>query len=104
MEIRTNTAGEGDNLSDASVGRAFRNGSLLGVPAIYAVMVVIVLAAGGSWAQAFLIATWPALVAGPFFGGLLLLGRLVLEDEHPVAVIPLPLADTTRSGQSARAA
>jgi hypothetical protein len=48
---------------------------LVGVAAIYAFMVAIGMAAGTTLPVASPMAIWPALFAGPFFGGVVLLGR-----------------------------
>ncbi len=61
------------------LGRGLVSSALAGVAAIYALMVAIGMAAGTTLGVASLLAIWPALFAGPFFGGVVLLGRQLAQ-------------------------
>ena len=90
-------------LTDADAVRALRLGSLVGIPAVYAIVVLIGLAAGLSMIDAVLIAAWPAIVGGPFFGTLAVLGAEIRDRERHGVVVPITEA-VRRPATSPRAA
>ena len=73
------STGPGAEQEPVELGRGLGFSALAGVAAIYALMVAIGMAAGTTLAVALLLAIWPALFAGPFFGGVVLLGRQLTE-------------------------
>jgi hypothetical protein len=91
-------------LSDGQVGHALRAGSLTGIPAIYALVTLISLAAGAPLLDALVIAVWPAIVGGPFFGAVVFLGLAVAHDDRQAEVVPLPATNARRTPTASRAA
>ncbi len=64
-------------LTDADAAHALTLGSAIGIPAIFAIVLLISLTAGASWTESVVIAAWPAVFGGPFFGALVVLGGVV---------------------------
>ncbi len=62
--------------TDAEVGRAIVRGALIGTPVAFAVMAVA-LRSVAPWWQVALVALWPALVGGWFYGGLVALAPVM---------------------------
>lgn len=104
MTIPRNTANDDFELTDADAAHALVLGSAIGIPTIFAIVLLIGLAAGASWTDALVIAVWPALVGGPFFGALAALARVARADEHHAVVIPIAPALRPRSAAPTRAA
>ena len=73
------------------LGRGLGFSALAGVAAIYALVVAIGMAAGTTLGVASLLAIWPALFAGPFFGGVVLLGRQLAQKDREGAPRSVPL-------------
>jgi hypothetical protein len=102
MTTRTTTPVDVE-LTDADAVRALRLGSLFGIPAVFATVVLIGLAAGLSMIDAGLIAVWPGIVGGPFFGALAVLGAEIRDHQAHAAVVPITQA-VRRPTTTARAA
>ncbi len=79
-----------DELDDATVGRMVRRGVLIGIPAVYAISLLIALP-GAGWPAAPLIAILPALFAGPWLGStiMLLTHRAATLPARAGTVVPL---------------
>lgn len=56
-------------LSDQQFAHALKMGVLVGIPIVYAVVVVITMLAVPGNAALTIAALWPAIVGGPFFAG-----------------------------------
>jgi hypothetical protein len=91
MTTRTTTTADVE-VADADAVHPLRLGSLFGVPAVYAIVVLIGLAAGTSMTDALFIAAWPAIVGGPFFGALAVLGAEIRDHERHAVVVPITQA------------
>ena len=76
------SGGGAHELQDLAVGHAAQTGIIAGVVVCYPLMVAICLLAGTGFAVALWLALWPALFAGPFFGGVVSVGRLVSRVER----------------------
>jgi hypothetical protein len=83
LEETPASGGGAHELQDLAVGHAAQTGIIAGVVVCYPLMVAICLLAGTGLGVALLLALWPALFAGPFFGGVVSVGRLVSRVERP---------------------
>jgi hypothetical protein len=61
-----------DELDDAQFGRLVADGAVLGVPLAYVISLLVILP-GAGWHLALWMAAWPALVAGMWVGGMVML-------------------------------
>ncbi len=86
------------------LGRGLGFSVLVGVATIYALMVAIGMAAGTTLPIALLLAIWPALFAGPFFGGVVLLGRQLAQIDRESVSRSGPLATVAADPGLRRAA
>ena len=80
--------------SDAEMGRILALGFAMGVPTAFVLSMVICALAGIGWGPAAVVATWGAVVGGPFFGVSLLLKR-VSELDADSAPSRVPTATTS---------
>ena len=97
------STGPGAEQEPVELGRGLGFSALAGVAAIYALMVAIGMAAGTTLGVASLAAIWPALFAGPFFGGVVLLGhQLAQKDREGVSrSVPLGAVDADQGHRRA---
>jgi hypothetical protein len=72
---------EKNDLTDDDVRRAMVRGALFGTPAAFAVLMIALLGAA-PWRQVALVALWPALVGGWFYGALLALAPAMRRSER----------------------
>lgn len=79
-------------LTDRAAGHAVRTGILVGIPATFLIVVAMTITIV-DLKTAVAIAIWPALVAGPYAGGLALLLSAGDNDRRVAEVTTLPLAD-----------
>lgn len=91
-------AAEPCQLSDAAFGRLFTLGALFGTPALYALLAGIGVLAGAGLPAALLAAAWPAVVAGWYFGGIVVLTVEELRKAH-AASAPAPAAPRAPAGR-----
>ena len=66
---------EPEELSEAEFVHTLRMAVVVGVPAVFALLVVMMLLATGAETGFVLGAMWPAIVGGPFFAGFVYLSR-----------------------------
>jgi hypothetical protein len=98
VTIPRNTTKEDVGLTDADAAHALVLGSTIGIPTLFAIVLVVSLTAGASWTDALIIAAWPAVVGGPFFGALVAVGGAVQAYEHRAEVIDIaPVARPPRA-------
>ncbi len=94
-------------IDDTDLGRILARGALLGVPLAFLVTFLVALPAGGI-TIALVVSIWPAVVAGPWIGATLLMGKRAMElQAHPRSpeiptITPAPI--TTSSSAAERAA
>jgi hypothetical protein len=81
-------------LEDADVGRILAHGAALGVPLAYVISLLVVLP-GAGWPLALWIGAWPALVAGPWVGGVVFLLKRLGELEARPHIIAVSAATPT---------
>ena len=73
----------GTRIDDIDLGRILFHGALFGLPLAYVVTFLIALPAAGP-AIAGVVSIWPAIVAGPWLGATLLMGKRSRElQAHP---------------------
>ena len=65
-----------DEFSDAEFARAFKLGALFGLPVIYLVVVAVSWLAAPGNVELLVVALWPTLFGGWYFGGVVALGVL----------------------------
>jgi hypothetical protein len=91
-------------IDDTDLGRIYLRGALFGLPLAYLVTFLVTLPAGGV-TIALVVSIWPAIVAGPWLGATLLMGRRAMQlQAHPRSPeIPTitPAPTTTSSSASA---
>jgi hypothetical protein len=73
---------------DADVSRMLRRGALIGIPAMYLILVVVALVAVPGQPALLLAMIWPALVGGWYFGAIVELSRYELRHQQPRAAQP----------------
>lgn len=78
----------GIDLEASTVGAGVRRGVVRGVPTIFVLITVVALLGGVSPGSALGLAVLPALVAGPYFGTLIVLSHIE-EKRHLAEVTPL---------------
>jgi hypothetical protein len=64
------------------MGRILAAGSAWGIPVMFAVTMVICLMDRVSWSGSLGVATWGALIGGPFFGVMVFFGKRVGDLGH----------------------
>lgn len=76
-------------IDDTDLGRIYLRGALLGLPLAYLITFLVTLPAGGL-TIALVVSIWPAIVAGPWLGATMLMGKRAMElQAHPRSpVIP----------------
>lgn len=72
MNTTTMTAEPGE-IAEQGLGRGLVLGVIVGIPLLFAVVAVVALLAGAGLTAALQIAGWPAIVAGPYAGGFIVL-------------------------------
>jgi hypothetical protein len=67
-------------------------GWLIGIPAMFLMSVLLIFLATGSAVWSLIIAAWGGVVAGPYFGGFVLLnrGELAADREAELDTLPVP--------------
>ena len=73
--------------ADADMGRAVVRGVIIGGFAGFVGTLVIALVADTGWRRSLQIAVWPAIVGGPFFGGVVAVGRFMAREERREAAL-----------------
>jgi hypothetical protein len=74
-------SGEIDS-SDSAMGHAVVRGAVVGTVVGFVATTAIALIAGTSFGMALTVAVWPAFVGGPFFGGVVAVGRFMHREEQ----------------------
>jgi hypothetical protein len=69
-------------LSDQQVGRLFKLGFVFGTPVLYGVVAVVCMLAAPGHGWLLLAVAWPALFAGWFFGGMVVLMVYELREQR----------------------
>ncbi len=73
------------DLDDAAVARSIRWGFVVGIPTMYLLLFLAVLAGGGSLSKAFFVPALPAVATGGFFGTLAVVDWA--QHDHPVGQV-----------------
>ena len=94
---------DGAEINDKEGAHALAVGTAVGVPALYVVVLVIALVAGAPVVDAMVIAIWPAVVGGPFFGSVVALSSALQRSTHG-DVVGLPAQSQVPPGARRRAA
>lgn len=84
------TSTDAHDIADQDFGRAVTLGAALGVPAIYVLTVLLALAGGAGLGFALGVAVLPAIVGGPYAGGLMVMARIASRHDHSARVLTLP--------------
>lgn len=82
------------DLEDREFTQALATGAALGIPLIYLLSVAFMLAAGAT--SPALVALWPAIVGGPFFGALLVFSSPATHRRTAAVATVAPKAEANR--------
>lgn len=77
-------------LDEHAAGRAVRVGVMIGMPVVFVVVALASLLAGQGFSVSLQTAGWPALVAGPYLGGVFSLLYAQTREQHVAEVQELP--------------
>jgi hypothetical protein len=96
----------GQELDEHEAGRAVRLGVMIGIPVVFVLIAVATLLAGQGLSTSVQSAGWPAVVAGPYVGGVfgLLYGQTRAAEVAEVHELPRPAAEAAPPAVERRAA
>lgn len=99
----TTTATDPGEISEQAAGPALVLGVMIGVPLLFAAVALAVLLAGAGLSTALQVAVWPAVVAGPYAGGFIVLTKMAAQQETAAEVHPFPTRGAAETGRRAAA-
>jgi hypothetical protein len=90
-------------IEEHAAEHALVRGVIVGIPLLFATIAIAALLAGAGISAALQIAGWPAIVAGPYAGGFIVLMRMAAHQGTAAEVHPFPTRDaaSTRSRAAA---
>lgn len=102
MDTATATATEAGEIEEQAAEHALVLGVVVGIPLLFAAIAIVVLLTGAGLSTALQIAGWPAIVAGPYAGGFIVLTRMAAQQGTAAEVHAFPTRDA--AGRDRRAA
>lgn len=102
MNVTARTTEPGE-IEERAAGHALVLGVTGGIPLLFAAVAIAVLLAGGGISIALQVAGWPAIVAGPYAGGFIVLTRMAAAQQAPAAEVH-PFPTRREAGRDRRAA
>jgi len=102
MNPTTTKMTEPGEIEEEAVGHALLLGVMVGIPLLVAAVAIAVLLAGAGVSTALQVAGWPAIVAGPYAGGFIVLTRMAAKQGTAAEVHPFPTR--AAAGRDRRAA
>jgi hypothetical protein len=103
MSPTTTMATPPGEIEEHAGGHALVVGVMVGIPLLFSAIAIAVLLAGAGISAALQIAGWPALVAGPYAGGFVVLTRMAAHQGPAAEVHPFPTRDSASTRSRAAA-